>query len=248
MLGDHGRATVKMREGLAWARASAHPFTLAFACHYATAFHQARREFHAVQELADAAIAHSTEHGFELFRSLGAVHRGWLLAEGGRGEEGVAEMQSGLAAYREHGAGFGVPTFLGILAEAYQELGRAKDAMQAIAEALALAEHTGSHYWDAELRRLEGTLALQFHTHGSGTSSAHRRAEACFQKAIEIAKHQQARTLELRAATSLSRLWHSQARRGEAHALLSEVFGKFTEGFDTADLVDAKALLEETAA
>src|SRR5262249_24376880 len=146
MLGYHGRATVKMREGLAWARASAHPFTLAFACHYATEFHQARREVHAVEELADAAIAHSTEPGFELLRSLGAVHRGWLLAEGGRGEEGVAEMQSGLAAYREHGAGFGVPTFLGILAAAYQELGRAKDGLQAIAEAPALAEPTASHY------------------------------------------------------------------------------------------------------
>src|SRR5262249_28828821 len=121
-------------------------------------------------------------------------------------------------------------------------------ALLALAEARSQAAHTVSHYWDPELRRLEGTLALQSHTHGSGTSSAHRRAEACFQRAIEIAQHQQARTLELRAAMSLSRLWHTQARRGEAHALLSEVFGKFTEGFDTADLIDAKALLEETAA
>src|SRR5262249_20745232 len=127
MLGYHGRATAKMRAGIAWARASAHPFTLAFACHYATAFHQARREVHAVAELADPAIAHSTEHGCELFRRLGAVDGGWLLAARGRGEEGVDEMRSGLAAYREHGAGFGVATFLGILAEAYQELGRAKD-------------------------------------------------------------------------------------------------------------------------
>lgn len=141
-----------------------------------------------------------------------------------------------------------------MLADVRHGLGRAEEARSTIHEALELGERTGLHYWDAELNRLKGTFVLppepssRSPERGLDRSAAEKDAESCFLAAIEIARRQQAKACELRAAMSLSRLWHGQGKTRKAHALLSQVYGWFTEGFETPDLIDAKTLLEELAA
>jgi predicted ATPase len=143
-----------------------------------------------------------------------------------------------------------VPTFLGLLAEAYAKSGRPDDGLEVVADALAMAERTGAHYWDAELRRLQGALVLQSAAAVRGAAGKRRReaaeseAESSFLAAIEVARRQQARSLELRAATSLARLWRGQQRTAEARELLSQTCRRFTEGFEEADLVEARGMLD----
>src|SRR5262245_13633732 len=172
-LGYPVRAAARMREALDWARATDHPFTLAFACHFAASLHEARRDVEAARELAEEAIAHSTEHGFELFASLGAVHRGWLLAD-------ADEIRSGVTAYRNTGSGFGVPTYLGLLAEAYEKRDRPDEGLAVVADALAMSEASAAHYWDAELWRLRGALTLRRGTSRRDRGATHAEAERCF--------------------------------------------------------------------
>jgi predicted ATPase len=251
MLGYQDRAAASMRDCLGLARSIDHPLSLAMAYNFAATFHQYRRETHVVQELEDVRLEYATKHDFDLFLLLGEIYRGWLFAEQGRQEEGAARIQHGLAVYQAIGAELGRPTFLAILADVCNELGRPDEARSAIREALDLGERTGLHYWDAELQRLKGTLALRSEpSSGSrerdpGHRPTERDAETCFLEAIEIARRQQAKSCELRAATSLSRLWHGQGKTRKAQALLAEVYGWFTEGFETPDLIDARALLEE---
>ena len=163
--------------------------------------------------------------------------RGWALAEQGQIEEGITHMRRGLAAWRATGAELVQPYFLTLLAEAYGKGERAEDGLAVLAEALEAVHHTGECWWEAELYRLKGEL-LQ--AAGSGNE-----AEACFHQAFDVARRQQAKSLELRAAISLSRLWQPQGKPDAARHLLAESYGWFTEGFDTADLREAKALLEE---
>jgi predicted ATPase len=251
MLGYQDRAAASMRDCLGYARAIDHPLSLAMAYNFAATFHQYRRETGVVQELEDVRLEYATKHDFDLFLMLGEIYRGWLLAEDGREEEGAARIQQGLAVYQAIGAELGRPTFLGILADVCGALGRFDVAQPAIAEALDLGERTGLHYWDAELHRLKGTLVVRSAASSRsparkpGRSSAERDAESCFVEAIAIARRQQAKSCELRAAMSLSRLWHGQGKTRQAHALLSEVYGWFTEGFETPDLIDARALLAQ---
>ena len=250
VLGHQDRAAAQMRECLDYARSIDHPLSLAMACNFASTFHQMRREPHLVRELEDERLEQSKKHDFELFLLLGEIYRGWLVAEEGRREEGAAQIQQGLAVYQAIGAELGRPTFLGILAGVYDELDRPADALSVLAEAVEQAERTGLHYWDAELRRLKGTFLLHADPssqtrRGSERSAAERDAESCFLEAIEIARRQESRAFELRAATSLSRLWQQQGKTKQAHAMLSQVYAWFTEGFDIPDLVDARALLDE---
>jgi predicted ATPase len=233
LLGHPARAATRMREALALARSLDHPFSVVYACHFAAGFHLCRREREAVQELEDEALAYSTEHGFRLFPLMGAIHRGWLLSEQARGVEALAQMREGLAALRAIGIEFRRPAFLALVAEVCEKIRQPGEGLSAVAEALAAGGHTGQRYWDAELHRLQGTLTRQ------------SDAESCFLEAIGIAQRQRAKSLELRAATSLSRLWASTGKAGEAHALLSAIYDRFTEGFDTADLSDAKTLIEQ---
>jgi predicted ATPase len=260
LLGYPARAAARMREALALARSLDHPFSVAYACHFAASFHLYRREPDAVRELEDEALAHATEHEFRLFPMMGAIHRGWLLSKQARGEEGLAQMREGLASLRAIGIEFRRPGFLALVAEVC-EVNQPGEGLAAVAEGLAAAEHTGQRYWDAELHRLQGMLTLQSgatgtRRRGHGDKPAGRRpaaagragsgdAELCLLEAIRIAQRQGARSLELRAATSLSRLWANTGKVSEAHALLSAIYDWFTEGFDTADLSDAKTLLEQ---
>jgi predicted ATPase len=185
----------------------------------------------------------------------GTIRRGWALAEQGQGEEGITQIRQGLASYQAIGAEVGRSYYLALLAEAYGKVGPLEEGLSVLAEALAIVDKTGERYYEAELYRLKGKLTLQkFQVSGptfqvDNPQSAIRipqlEAEECFLKAIEIARKQQAKSLELRAVMSLSRLWQQQGKKDEAQQMLAEVYGWFTEGFDTVDLQEAKALLEE---
>jgi len=171
--------------------------------------------------------------------AFGAMLHGWALAHQGRAQEGIAQLTQGLRDYRATGAETNRPYFLALLAEAQETRGEPEAGLAVLKEALTRVDTTGEHWYEAELHRLTGALLLQ-------QSSEHQaEAETCFQRAIAIARTQQAKSFELRAATSLARLWQHQGKRAAARALLAPLYGWCTEGFDTADLQEAKALLEE---
>jgi predicted ATPase len=241
VLGYPEQALARLNDALALAHELSHPFSLAFArCLAATAY-QLRRDVPAVHEHAEAAVALSTEQGFPLWAAQGTSMHGWALAMQGQGEEGLAQVRQGIAAWRATGAALHVPYFCTMLADVADHLGHTEDGLQALAEAHTPVEQQEERWWEAEIYRLRGVLLLR----QTGTPQA--EAEACFQQALDIARRQQAKSLELRAAMSLSRLWQQQGKRAEARELLAPVYGWFTEGFDTADLQEAKALLRELA-
>jgi predicted ATPase len=213
---------------------------LAHALYYAAYLHYFRREEQAAQERAEAAMALASEKGFPQMVATGMITRGWALAMQRQGEEGIAQLHQGMAAFRVAAGDLDRPRYLAHLAEAYGQVGQIEEGLTTLAEALATAHNTGDRYWEAELHRLKGELLL------ARSAEKHAEAETCFRQALEIARQQQAKSLELRAAISLSRLWQ-QDKHKEAHDLLAPIYGWFTEGFDTADLREAKALLEALA-
>jgi len=164
---------------------------------------------------------------------------GWAQVMQGQDTEGLAQMRKGLAALRATGAALRLPYYLALLAEACGQTGQATEGLTLLAEALAQAHKAEEAWTEPELHRLKGKLLLSL------SADNHAEAEGCFLKALAVARRQQAKSLELRTATSLSRLWQQQGKRAEAHQLLVEIYGWFTEGFDTPDLQVAKALLEE---
>jgi predicted ATPase len=168
----------------------------------------------------------------------GTFWRGRALAAQGQGEEGIAQMQQGMAARQVTGALGARSTWLALLAEAYGGIGQAEAGLRLLAEALAVMDNTGERCDEAELHRIKGELMLR-----QAVPDA-LQAEAYFQQALAVARHQQAKSWELRAAMSLGRLWQQQGKRAEARQLLAEIYGWFTEGFDTADLQEASALLD----
>ncbi len=181
----------------------------------------------------------STEQRFPHWLAYGTILRSWALTTQGEGAEGIAQMRQGLVARRATGAELNRPYFLALLAEAYGKVGQPEEGLTVLIEALVIVNNTGVRDWEAELHRRKGELLLIQQGQKVG------EAEECFRKALDIARRQQAKSLELRAAMSLSRLWQQQGKQEEAHQLLAEIYGWFTEGFDTADLKEAKALLED---
>ena len=171
------------------------------------------------------------------------MYRGWALAQQGQEEEGIAQIRQGLAASRATGARVGWSYWLALLAEVYGKAGQVEEGLPLLAEALPVVDKTGERFYEAELYRLKGELTLQ--SSAQSPESKVKAAEGCFQKAIEVARQQQAKSLELRAVMSLSRLWQRQGKKDEAHRVLAEIYGWFTEGFDTKDLQEAKMLLQE---
>jgi len=244
-LGYPDQALKRSSEALTLARELSHPYSLAWALDVAAWVHQLRREGHLTQEQVEAELALCHEHGFTFYLVSGTIRRGWTLVEQGQGEEGIAQMRQGMASWRAIGAETERPGFLTLLATAYGEMGQPEEGLTVLAEALAALSSSGERRWEAELYRLKGMLTLQkFKVQGS-KFNGEEEAETCFHKAIEIARKQQAKSLELRASTSLARLWQQQGKQKEAHAMLAEIYGWFTEGFDTKDLQEAKALLVE---
>ena len=234
LLGYPALAARRMEEALALARALEHPFTSAHASRFAAAFHLSRGERDAVREQVDATFGLLAEHGLKSFLAVGNFHRGWLLAGEGREEEGLTLMREWVQVCRDIRADCLVPTYMGWLAEAYGKAGQPAEGLALVGEALAVAKESGYEYWTAELYRLKGTLTL------ASSSKA-----AWFHDAIATARRQGAKSLELRATMSLTRLLARQGKTKAAQALLAEVYGWFTEGFDTADLSEAKGLLED---
>jgi len=239
VLGYPDQALKLGEQGLQLAERLSHPYTLARGLYWNTLMHQFRREPQVVHERIDTALPVATDHGIAIVLAVGPIMRGWALAMKGEGIEGITQIQQGLSAYQATGAVFQQPHFLAILAEAYGRMDQFEEGLSAIGDALALVEQTEERYYEAELYRLQGEFWLR------GAKTKAGQAEKNFQKALDIARHQQAKSWELRAATSLARLWRSKDKRQDAYDLLAPVYEWFTEGFDTADLMEAKSLLEE---
>ena len=190
-------------------------------------------------ELADSALSVTKEQGFPVWAALMTILRGWSLAEQGDRSGGLSELHRGLAAYRSTGAEVAETYLLSLLAEAEVAVGHPNRAVATVDQALLVVARQGVRCWEPELHRLKGQALLQ-------RERAHARAaEDSFRKAIEVAQEQEAKSWELRAATSLARLWAEWGKRAQSRDLLAPVYGWFTEGFDTADLKDAEALLDE---
>jgi predicted ATPase len=239
LLGYPEQALGHLHEGLALVHALAHPYFLAQARCQAAFVLQMRRDVSAVHEQAVAAVMLSTEQGFRQWAAMGTILRGWALAMQGQGEAGLAQVHQGIAAYRATGAVMFVPLWCTILADVCAHFGHPDDGLQALAEAHTLVEQHEERFWEAEVCRLRGVLLLR----QPGIPPV--EAETWLQRALDIARRQEAKSLELRAAMSLARLWQQQGKHQEAHDLLAPMYNWFTEGFDTADLIEAKALLHE---
>jgi predicted ATPase len=272
-LGYPDQALSKVREALTLAQELSHPFSLGYMLTSAAWCHQLRREVQATHEHAAAGVSLSTEQGFVFYSAMGAILQGWALAEQGQEEKGIAQMDQGLAAFLVLKSRWLRTYFLSLLAEAYGRTGQTEKGLDALTEALASADRTGERFYETEIYRLKGELTLaqssvqrlessvQGNQKAKGkrqkakietdprplTSDPQGEAEGCFLKAIEIAQKQQAKSLELRAVVSLARLWRQQGRHAEAQQILADVYGWFTEGFDTKDLQKAKTLLEALA-
>ena len=241
LLGYPDQALHRSREGLTLAQQLAHPFSLAFALLHGAVLHVARREGQATQEVSEAALTLATEQEFAFWLAWGTFLRGWALTTHGNERGGIAQMRQGLEAARAIGAEVGRSGFLALLAAAYGAAAQPKAGLEVLAEALSVVNNKGERYYEAEIYRLKGELLL------ACSSDQQAASEASFHQALVVARAQQAKSWELRAAVSLGRLWQQQGKRAEAHQVLTEVYGWFTEGFETVDLQEAKALLEELA-
>jgi predicted ATPase len=238
-LGYPDQALEQAHTAVALAQGMSHPYSLGFAEHLLGFVHQYRREGGAAQEHAEAVIKLSADHGFTGLSGMTTILLGEALAEQGRNQEGIAQIEVTLAALRAIGIALARPTQLTRLAQAYMESGRLDEGLRTVAEALAAADEHEDHQDEPERHRVKGELLLR------QNDSNVVEAQNCFERAIYIARKQSAKSWELRATMSLARLLASQGRREEARATLAEIYGWFTEGFDTADLKDARALLYE---
>ncbi|MGH8069558.1 MAG: AAA family ATPase [Candidatus Entotheonellia bacterium] len=238
-LGFPQQALQHSRDAVTLAQATRYPASLALPLAHAAWLHQFRREAFEVQAQAEALLALAHEQGFPFWAAMATVLHGWALMAQGQDAVGIAQIHQGLATYRATGAAMGQTYLRALLVEGYGNVGQVDTGLRLLAEILSVVERTGERMWEAELYRLKGTLLLR-----QGIPDEHQ-VETCFQTALAIARRQQAKSLELRAALSLSRVWQQQGKRGEAYDLLAAVYHWFTEGFDTADLQEAKALLEE---
>jgi predicted ATPase len=237
-LGPADQALRINQEAVALARAIGQPFTMAFALeHRAWLCNQCRLAAEA-KAVAEEEIAIATEQGFAHWLASATLFRADSLVHQGRGAEAVPLLERGLDDLRAMGSKVGVTLHLGFLGTAYTQAGRFDDGARALDEALALAEKTDERYYEPELRRLMGELLL-------AQSSDHAGAEGYFQQAIETARRQKSRAWELRATVSLAALWQQQSRIEQARDALAAIYGTYTEGFTTPDLVDAKALLAQ---
>jgi predicted ATPase len=237
-LGYPEQALARMDEAFAYARELTHPDTMAVALRAGCTLYERLRQSRDAQAMAEALIALATEQGFPLWPAMGTVTRGWALADAGRTEEGIGEIRRGLDDYRATGAELWSPYFLVLLAEAHGWAGQAAAGISVLAEAFDRVERGGARWIEPDLHRLKGELLLAL------PEPDPVEAEARFRRAITVAREQSAKMMDLRSATNLARLWRDQGRRDEARELLAPVYGWFTEGFDTLDLRDAKALLD----
>jgi adenylate cyclase len=247
LLGRWNQSSKKISEALALARQQSHFYSLAVAIANACNFHALRRDWPTLQGQAEAGIVLCNEQGFANLLEQSKSYREYAMVQQGQ-TDAIARMREALAAYRATGTALGYPHFLSYLADACRTAARSEEGLAAVGEAIALTESTGERSLEAWLYRLKGELILGRVGARRLRSSIQQQAEECFRKSLEIARRQAAKSLELSTATSLARLLRDTGRRDEAHAMLAEIYNCFTEGFDTADMKDAKALLEELRA
>jgi class 3 adenylate cyclase/tetratricopeptide (TPR) repeat protein len=238
MLGYPDLAQRRSREAIALARTLDQPASLAHAFISAALLQQLRRDPESALELATAGLAISAEHHLVLYRTFMRFARGWALAKTGHQDEGLVEMQEARAAMKAFGiVAFWGLSFSGIVGEVCREAGQVETGLTAVHDGLAMADVSGETSYLAELTRVHGELVLD--------RGDLKEAAIFLRSALDIAHAQEARSFELRAASSLARLWRDQGKRAEARDLLAPIYGWFTEGFDTRDLIEAKALLDE---
>jgi TOMM system kinase/cyclase fusion protein len=236
------QARMRSRQALELAQDLSHPFSRALAHCYAAMLHQFRREPRLVQQQAEAAMTLCTEQGFTYYLAWATLLRGWALTVQSTeraNEDALAQLRQGFADLLATGAGIRETYYRALLAEVAGSGGKSQAGHQLLAEACAAVQRTEERYWEAELYRLQGEWRGQ-----EAERPQQESAEATFLRALEVARGQHSKSLELRAAMGLGRLWQEQGKRDDARTLLLPVYHWFTEGFDTADLQEAKALLD----
>jgi class 3 adenylate cyclase/predicted ATPase len=241
LLGYPDHALRRSRESLALARELSQPSTMTIALFFAAWFHQHRGEGQVVQARVDEGMTLATEQGFSRWQAPAAFLQGWLLVEQGHQEAGITQMIKTLATEQAIAPLGRNAHWAAVLSEAYKKAGRTLDGLKLLDKAVATGQQSECRYYEAELHRIKGELLLEQAT------ADEQQAEACFQNALKVSRSQSAKSLELRAAMSMSRLWQRQERKPDARRLLGDIYGWFTEGFDTADLKQAKLLLHELA-
>ena len=265
------RARVRLQHGLNRARELGHPYSLCLACVRAAEVHLWCGALAEVERLVEEGGSLAREHGVALFSVQGGILQAYVRVQRGESEAGLSLLTEGLSQYRGLGAPDALPSHLCFVADAYRQLGRVEEGLATVAEAVRLTETHADVWWAAEVYRLQGELLLMptgqattsrrlGHSQSragrdmsAGTSSqspvsrTQAEAEERLHQALGIARQQEAKSLELRAVMSLSRLWHAQGKKTQAQQLLAEVYGWFTEGFDTTDLREARALLAALA-
>ncbi len=250
LLGYPDQALTRAQEALVLVQGLSHANSVAYGLAAIAQIHHLRREWPALQERAEVCIAFATEFGLPYFVAQLSIMLGSALAGQGCHEEDITKMRQGLAAQRATGGQGLLQYWLALQLEAYIETGQFEEGWTVLEEALTIRPTYGDRYWEEEVYRLNGELLLAETRSNPEAQDSQRRAEieveaeACFQHAIETAREQKTKSLELRATTSLARLWQQQGKQKEAHQMLSEIYNWFTEGFDTKDLQEAKALLE----
>ena len=237
-LGYPDQALAKCRDGKALAIELTHPFSVTVALWATGLLHLLRREWNDTLNTGESLIAHCSEKGFPPFVPLGRIYRGGALAEAGEFKDGIGELQEGISDMRAARTGYTLPVFLAWLAELCGKGGQVDDGLRTVEEGLAMCGKREDRFSLPEFHRIKGELLL--------ARSARNKVEAerCFEQAIQIARGQDAKSLELRASVGLARLWGENKKRDAARDLLIPVYDWFTEGFDNSDLKDAKALLD----
>ena len=238
------QAVQRTKDTLALARELSHPYSLVFALMGGASVYLQRKELEALREVVEAGLSLATDQGFPRMLAQLRVLRGWLLAQQGKEEEGIAQILQVKVNTEDHMQSY----FAALLADSYLKTGQTEKGLNTVNETLARVHKTGLNFYEAELDRIKGEL-LQLQEGKVGRAKGKREeiseAETCFQAAMKVSRQQGAKSLELRAVMSLSRLWQNRGKKDEAQKLLREIYGWFTEGFDTADLKEAQALLEE---
>jgi predicted ATPase len=251
LLGYPDQALARAQEALTLVQDFSHANSVAYGLTTMAQIHHLRREWPALQERAEAGVAFATKVGLPYFVAQLSIMLGAALAGQGRYEEGISKMRQGLAAQRATGGQGLLQYWLALQLEAYIETGQFEEGWTVLKEALAIRPKYGDRYWEEEVYRLNGELLLAQARRNPEAHDTQQRAaieaeaEACFQHARETAREQKTKSLELRAATSLAHLWQQQGKTEEARKMLAEIYGWFTEGFDTKDLQEAKALLDK---
>jgi predicted ATPase len=238
-LGEVGRARVLIEEAVARAAESVHVPTRVNVYYFNALYEIFRGDAKAVLDVTETLLELCREHAIAIYLAFAELYSAWARARLDGGEAGTTDLRQALTAYTEQGNKVNAPLFEGLLAELEAEGQGAEEALTRVDEALALAGETGEHWTDALLHRIRGEILLKCDPANTAP------AEEAFLTAIAIAQQQKARSFELRAALSLTRLWRDQGKRENARELLAQVYGWFTEGFDTLDLKEAKVLLDE---